>query len=142
MIKLIATIVAAIAFSTCATFAQTQPQKEISAKRINAKITVDGDLKEADWASAPVATDFIERRPTPFKPEDKANATQIYFLYTNQGLYIGGYCHEKNVDSISKELIGRDGFGNNDFLGIIFDTYNDKLNGFGYFVTPRRAGSL
>ena len=34
------------------------------------------------------------------------------------------------------ELKGRDGFGNNDFVGIIFDTYHDKLNGFEYFVTP------
>ncbi|MFX5956663.1 hypothetical protein ABTF01_19925, partial [Acinetobacter baumannii] len=24
----------------------------------------------------------------------------------------------------------------NDFVGIIFDTYHDKINGFGYYVTP------
>ena len=39
-------------------------------------------------------------------------------------------------DSIATELIGRDGFGNNDFVGVIFDTYRDKLNAFEYFVTP------
>ena len=57
-------------------------------------------------------------------------------MYNNEGIYIGGYLHEKAKDSIASELIGRDGFGNNDFIGVIFDTYHDKLNGFEYFVTP------
>ena len=56
-------------------------------------------------------------------------------LYDNDGIYLGGYCHEKTKDSISTEL-GRDGFGNNDFIGVAFDTYNDKINGFEYFITP------
>jgi len=44
--------------------------------------------------------------------------------------------HENTKDSIATELVGRDGFGTNDYIGIIFDTYNDKLNGFEYFITP------
>lgn len=58
------------------------------------------------------------------------------FLYDNDGIYVGGYLHEQSRDSISHELVGRDGFGANDFIGIIFDTYYDKINGFEYFVTP------
>ena len=57
-------------------------------------------------------------------------------LYSDDGLYLGGYCHERTRDSIAAELNGRDGFGNNDFIGFTFDTYNDKINGFEYFVTP------
>ena len=38
--------------------------------------------------------------------------------------------------SIATELSGRDGFGTNDYIGLIFDTYNDKQNGFEYFLTP------
>ncbi|MFZ4059062.1 MAG: DUF5916 domain-containing protein, partial [Ferruginibacter sp.] len=60
----------------------------------------------------------------------------VKFLYNNEGIYIGGYFREANKDSIAAELSGRDGFGNNDFVGIIFDTYQDKLNGFEYFITP------
>lgn len=116
--------------------AQKIPQRQLAAKRITAKITVDGQLDEPIWKEAPVADKFTELRPTPFKPEDPANATQIFFLYDNEGIYIGGYCHERSKDSIASELAGRDGFGNNDFIGIIFDTYHDKLNGFEYFITP------
>jgi len=72
----------------------------------------------------------------PFKQESPENKSEIYFLYNDEGIYIGGYFHEKHKDSISSELTGRDGFGNNDFVGVIFDTYQDKINGFEYFVTP------
>ena len=112
------------------------PKKQLAAKRITTTIKIDGVLDDAAWKDAPVADKFIELRPTPFKAENEDNKTEIYFLYDNQGIYIGGYLHEKNKDSISTELTGRDGFGNNDFLGVIFDTYHDKLNGFEYFVTP------
>ncbi|RZM09210.1 MAG: hypothetical protein EOO88_49130 [Pedobacter sp.] len=49
---------------------------------------------------------------------------------------MGGYFHENNKDSIAAELAGRDGFGNNDFVGLVLDTYQDKINGFEYFITP------
>jgi hypothetical protein len=112
------------------------PKKSITAKRIAATLKVDGILDEAEWKTAAVADKFTALRPTPFVPENSDNKSEVYFLYNAEGIYIGGYFHEKTKDSIATELIGRDGFGNNDFVGIIFDTYNDKINGFEYFVTP------
>jgi len=116
-------------------YAQTA-KKQLAAKRITTAIKIDGVLDDAAWKDAPVADKFIALRPTPFIPENPDNATQVYFVYDNEGIYVGGYVHEKFKDSIASELTGRDGFGNNDFIGIIFDTYYDKLNGFEYFVTP------
>ena len=119
------------------TAAFCQPAKKtIEAKRIQSAIKIDGVLDETVWKTATVANKFIALRPVPFIQESPENATEIYFLYDDAGIYIGGYLHEKNKDSIAAELVGRDGFGNNDFLGVIFDTYQDKLNGFEYFVTP------
>ncbi|MEP7237668.1 MAG: DUF5916 domain-containing protein [Ferruginibacter sp.] len=120
---------------TPAAFGQTA-KKQLAAKRIQSTIKIDGVLDDAGWKDAPLADKFTELRPTPFAPENPDNATQVYFVYNNDGIYVGGYAHEKTKDSISSELTGRDGFGNNDFIGVIFDTYNDKLNGFEYFVTP------
>jgi hypothetical protein len=117
-------------------YAQPAEKKKLNIKRTSSLIKIDGEINEADWKIAPVADKFIALRPTPFTPESPENATQIYFLYNDEGLYIGGYLHEKSKDSITHELTGRDGFGANDFIGIIFDTYNDKQNGFEYFVTP------
>ena len=110
--------------------------KQLVAKRITDRIKIDGVIDEPAWKTAPEAGNFIALRPTPFKPESSTNATRIYVMYNNEGIYIGGDLQEGKKDSISSELVGRDGFGSNDFLGVIFDTYQDKLNAFEYFVTP------
>ncbi len=115
-------------------FAQTP--RTIPAKRFTGPIKIDGILNEPAWKDAPVATNFVELRPVLNREEEHANRTEVYFLYSDAGVYIGGYCHERTKDSIATELIGRDNFGNNDFIGVIFDTYNDKINGFEYFLTP------
>ena len=116
-------------------FSQSE-KKKLAIKKITTAIKIDGSLEDAAWKGAPLADKFIELKPTPFLKESDDNASQVYFLYDNAGIYVGGYFHEKNKDSIAAELTGRDGFGNNDFVGVVLDTYNDKLNGFEYFVTP------
>ncbi len=120
---------------TAAAFCQIA-KRDLTAKRITTSLTIDGLLDEPEWKNAQVADKFVALRPTPFQPERTENASEMYFIYNNDGIYIGGYFHEKTKDSIAAELVGRDGFGNNDFVGVIFDTYFDKLNGFEYFVTP------
>ncbi|MCP9750128.1 DUF5916 domain-containing protein [Ferruginibacter sp. HRS2-29] len=117
-------------------FAQKAAVKKMPAQRFNSAIKIDGELNEETWKVAPVADKFVELRPVPFRAESAENASVIYMIYNNEGIYVGGYMHEKNRDSIASELVGRDNFGNNDFLGVVFDTYQDKQNGFEYFVTP------
>ena len=110
--------------------------RQLTAVRTNAIFKIDGSLEEAAWKTASVASKFIELRPNTFAKEAEENKTEIFILYNDLGVYIGGYCHERNKDSIATELVGRDNFGSNDFVGVIFDTYYDKINGFEYFVTP------
>jgi len=118
------------------TTAKAQLPKQIPARRATTAIKIDGKLDDAAWKDAPIATNFVELRPVAFRKESETNRTEVFFLYNDQGIYIGGYCHEKTKDSIQTELIGRDNFGGNDFIGVIFDTYNDEINGFEYFLTP------
>lgn len=115
--------------------AQTTPKKLI-AKRTTATIKIDGNPDDAAWKEATAATDFVELRPNPGAIEATTNKTVIYFLYDNTSVYIGGFAYERTRDSVSKELVGRDMVGVNDFVGVIFDTYNDKINAVGFYVTP------
>lgn len=110
--------------------------KKLPAVRTTEKIVIDGDLKDEAWKKAPLASEMVEWRPTYGKIEDYETRTEIRILYDNANIYISGFCHERTNDSISTELVGRDVVGVNDFVGVIFDTYNDKINGFGYYVTP------
>ncbi|HKP32874.1 MAG TPA: DUF5916 domain-containing protein, partial [Chitinophagaceae bacterium] len=121
-------------FATSQTF--VNPRKQLPAQRTTSSFKIDGALDEEAWKTATPATGFVEFRPTPFRAEDSTNKTEVYILYDNTAIYIGGFCHERRADSVSKELVGRDQIGSNDFLGVIFDTYNDKINGFGFYVTP------
>lgn len=119
------------------TFSQQMTARpSTDAKKVAKGIKIDGKLDEAAWKAASPIKDLIEFRPTPFKPEAATNRTETFVMYNNEGIYFGGKCYEQTMDSITRELVGRDGFGNNDFIGISFDTYNDKQNGFEYFLTP------
>jgi len=109
---------------------------QLPAKRIKETIKIDGLLTDEAWKNAPVMTNLVEFRPKPGNIESFENRTEAYLLYDDEGIYFGGYCHERTKDSIATELAGRDGFGTNDYIGLIFDTYYDKINGFEYFITP------
>ncbi len=114
----------------------SQLPKQLQAKRTSFSIKIDGNIDEAAWKEAQPATNFIEQRPDAGKMEENVNRTEVYLLYDNTSVYVGGYCHEQTKENISKELVGRDKAGVNDFAGIILDTYNDKINALGFFVTP------
>ncbi len=106
------------------------------AVRTDKKILVDGILNDSAWKNAPLATDFVEFRPNIYKHEDKKNKTEVWILYDDNAIYVAGFCHESSSDSVATELVGRDVIGSNDFAGVLFDTYHDGINGFGYYVTP------
>ncbi len=133
-LSLVLFLILSSAFTLCAQNS-ARVVKKIEATRTTQKIVIDGNLKDSAWLSAPIATDFVEWRPSFGNKEDEKNRTEIRILYDNDAIYIAGYAHEASPDSITKELVGRDVVGVNDFVGVIFDTYNDKINGFGYYVT-------
>ncbi|HMK05325.1 MAG TPA: DUF5916 domain-containing protein [Ferruginibacter sp.] len=120
---------------TATAFSQA-PQRKLTATRSNSAIKIDGLLDDAAWKTAPVANEFFEWRPNADAKEEHDSRSEIYILYDNTSVYVAGYLHEKTGDSISTELAGRDKIGSNDFVGVIFDTYNDKINGSGFYVTP------
>ena len=113
-----------------------QAPRQLPAQRTTKPVKIDGLINDSAWKDAAMMTDLIEFRPKVGDKEVHANRTVAYLMYDDEGIYFGGYCYERTKDSIASEFSGRDGFGTNDYIGIIFDTYNDKLNGFEYFLTP------
>ncbi|MFD2513133.1 DUF5916 domain-containing protein [Pontibacter locisalis] len=110
------------------------PQKKLKALRIAEAPKIDGALDEAVWQNAEIATDFIQNRPTP-GPMEK-HKTEVRILYDDAAIYVGAIMHDVSQDSIFMELGRRDNLGNTDWFGVFLDTYNDEINGFGFFVTP------
>ena len=110
--------------------------RELHAIKCQDVPVIDGVFDDPAWKQGHEITDFTEFRPKIGDKEAHAERTVAYLMYNDIGIYFGGRCYEPSTDRISKELKGRDGFGANDYIGIIFDTYKDNLNGFEYFVTP------
>ncbi|WP_439881062.1 DUF5916 domain-containing protein [Pontibacter sp. MBLB2868] len=110
------------------------PQKQLQALRVSEAPKIDGVLDETIWQTAEIATDFIQNRPTP-GPLEK-HKTEVRILYDDAAIYVGAIMHDVSKDSILMELGRRDDLGNTDWFGVFLDTYNDEINGFGFFITP------
>ena len=115
--------------------ADVQPLK-LPAIKCNEVPVIDGDISDPAWKQASFLSNLVEFRPLIGDQEKENERTELYLMYNDQGIYFAGRCFESSPEMISKELKGRDGFGTNDYIGIIFDTYSDNINGFEYFVTP------
>jgi hypothetical protein len=135
-VQLIVAILTVIVFLPSFVLSQTRSPRILPAKRTTQRVRIDGLLTDSAWKDAAMMTDLVEFRPKIGDREAYGNRTEAWLMYDDEGIYFGGYCHEKTKDSIATDLVGRDGFGTNDYVGIIFDTYNDRLNAFEYFVTP------
>ncbi len=114
-------------------YAQDSTRK-LQAQRLTSSLKIDGIPDDAAWKDATIITNFIEMRPTFGVTENYTNRTEVRILYDNSAIYVSGYCYEQTADSVSRELAGRDKVGSNDFVGVIFDTYNDKINASGFYV--------
>ena len=115
-----------LAFLATASSVFGQKYPVTPAIRTEASITVDGVVDETAWAAAPLITGLIEMRPTPGRVEENRNRSELRLLYDNSAVYFGGTLYEESKDSIAQQLVGRDVIGINDFVGVVFDTYQDK----------------
>lgn len=109
------------------------PQKSVKAIRIQNAPKIDAVLDDSCWMAAEVATDLIQRELRPDEPSTQ-NA-EVRILYDNEAIYIGAQLYDNSPDSILRELSTRDNEANADLFGIFFDTYNDDINAYGFFVT-------
>ncbi len=109
-----------------------ETKKSFKAVRTTDKIKIDGIFDEEAWASAPILTDFVQRRPSPGTPSGRKS--EIRFLYDDEAIYVSAKLYEKR-ENVFNLLTNRDNIGNSDYFGIIIDPFKAGLNGVGLFVT-------
>ena len=109
-------------------------QKTLPAIKTTSAPRIDGDLSDAAWSTAPVATDFIQNYPDNLKPSKVK--TQVRIVYDDDAVYVGAYLFD-DPKLIRKQLTARDGEDRQDvdFFSVFFDTYHDQQNGFQFLVT-------
>ena len=102
---------------------------------IENRIRIDGALDEPEWLQARFQSDFVQREPDIGKPATEE--TQVAVLTNEKFLYIGLKCYDSDPSKIIAREMMRDArMDEDDNVQIVFDTYNDKRNGFYFVVNP------
>ena len=105
----------------------------ISARLIDRPIVVDGELDDAGWRHATRAANFVETFPgDQVKPPVD---TEVLIAYDKQYLYLA-FIAEDDPATIRSSLRDRDEMFNDDFVGILIDTYGDAASAYEIFVNP------
>lgn len=122
-----------IALFQLITLSFAQEIKQVKALRVIQVPKIDGVLDDEEWKEGVPATDFIQRALKPGEPA--LRKTEVKIVYDDIAMYIGAMMYDNEPDSILHELCQRDNEANSDLFGLILDTYNDDINGYGFFVT-------
>ena len=83
--------------------------KELEALRIDQRISIDGQLDEAIWSTAELASDFVQTKPNTGQPASQR--TEVRLLYDNNNLYVGAHIYD-DPDLILNEINKRDNESN------------------------------
>lgn len=135
----LAILVLFISSSSYAQLAKTEinfltDKKVLNTIKTTEVIKIDGILDEAIWSQLESATDFTMFEPGSGTPTPKTKKTEIKVTYTEEAIYIGAYLYDNNVSSIPMEVIGRDNFGQADYLFVVINPNNDALNDVAFVV--------
>ena len=108
--------------------------EELQAKHMTEVIELDGELSEPIWQTAKKTTNFWQYFPSDSKAAQYQ--TTVQFAYDETALYVGIKAEAVNnnfvVNSLRRDFSGL----RNDNVTILFDTFNDGTNAFGFGITP------
>ena len=112
----------------------------VRATRLAGEFALDGALTEADYTSVPPFTDFVQQEPDEGRPATEK--TEVWLFFDDENIYIGARLHESDPGRRVMSEMRRDSFNmfNNDHLAVLFDTFHDGRNGFGF--SANRLGGL
>jgi hypothetical protein len=94
---------------------------------------IDGKLDDEIWKHAVVLKDFYQVQPgdniAPSKP------TEVLLGYDSKVLYIAFHCYDE-PDKVRATIPKRDNIWNDDYVGILFDTFNDSRKAYEFDFNP------
>ncbi|MDC8005849.1 DUF5916 domain-containing protein [Aureisphaera galaxeae] len=113
--------------------AQNTP-KSITAKFIQGEITLDGELNEAIWETTDKSSEFWQYFPTDSIPAKFQTTIQV--AYNETTLFVGIRAEAPNSEFVVSSLRRDFSAIRNDNVTVLFDTFNDGTNAFGFGITP------
>lgn len=108
----------------------------VHARRIAEPIKVDGILDEGAYREITPITEFMQQEPTAGAPITEK--TEVWVLFDDKNIYISCRCWHEHPEHIVASDMRRDNvnYGAQDHIGVVFDTFHDKRNGFLFNLSP------
>lgn len=116
-----------IMFSLFFLHSYAQDKKKLNSTRAENAPKIDGILDDATWATAEIATDFIQFRPDMGISLLESQRTEVKVTYDNDAIYVAAYLYDDPKD-IMTQLTARDNFGQTDFFTLVLNPNNDAQN--------------
>ncbi|MEO6444353.1 MAG: carbohydrate binding family 9 domain-containing protein, partial [Gemmatimonadaceae bacterium] len=113
--------------------ASVASRPSVAAGRLVGEIALDGRLDEAAWQQAPVASNFVQRRPVEGAPAKERTFVRI--LVDESAVYIGARMYDSEPQKIARQLVRRDDDGQADYFEVAFDPNLDRRTGFLFRVS-------
>jgi hypothetical protein len=105
----------------------------LNIQRAPGAIEVDGDLDDPGWVGAARATDF-----SVYFPDEGARPpveSEVWVTYDDENLYLGFFAYD-DPGTIRASLRDRDEIWQDDYFGILLDTYGDASWAYFLFSNP------
>ena len=106
----------------------------VHATFVEAGPKIDGDLSDDVWQKALPAGEMFQIFPGDKVPASEA--TEFRVLYDESNLYIGIWSFHKNLEEITDNAGNEADAFEDDWVGVVLDTFHDKRNSYAFLVTP------
>ncbi len=113
-------------------FGKSIEKKECQTQKISQPIQIDGILNEPVWTNAQWNQEF--EMYIPYDNKKASQPTQFAILYDQDFVYVAIKALDSEPALISKRLTRRDDL-DGDYLGVQFDSYNDKQTSYCFNVS-------
>jgi hypothetical protein len=102
--------------------------------KVDAKVKIDGILNEQVWQEA-LALE-LNYEVYPGKNIDAPVKTIVLLAYSSNHLYAAFQAYDPNPSEIRAHVTDRDNIGEDDYLGIVLDTFNDSRLTYNFYCNP------
>ncbi len=104
-----------------------------SVPRFEVAPIIDGQLGDDVWRSAATFKDFYQTYPGDNIAPSRT--TEVFLGYDSKFLYIGFHAYDE-PGNVRATLAKRDDIFDDDYVGVLFDTFNDQRRAYELFFNP------
>ena len=106
----------------------------VSIPRVTVPPTLDDYLDGEPRPDEVAITTFVQREPGDGVPASQP--TEAYLSYDDEHLYVVFVARESDPRNVRASLTRREGFGNDDFVGVMLDTFRDRRRAYLFMANP------